>query len=128
MKMHKKSLSFQRDAHTAGIAILPGTTATKIGIGIRKLEAAHNGDSIVNKTPLLALDAAGIDTRFQVPMVNADIEKMTLAANERLSLTVPDQESLKKAESEGRLWCMDSHWYTSQRPGNDGPELQFRPE
>lgn len=114
MKQRKELQSLNSEAQTAGIVILSGTTATKVGIGIRKLEATYNNDAI-NKIPILALDAVGIDTRFQVPMVNADLEKMTLAANERLSLTVPDQESLKKAESQGRLWCMDSDW--CKRPG-----------
>lgn len=98
-----------------GLVILPGSTANKTGIGIRKTEVSYGIESDVKKQQILAIDAQDVKTAFNVPMVDRDNENIGLSQNEVIPAEMSDPESLAKAERDNTLWMMDANWH--KRPG-----------
>lgn len=98
-----------------GFAVFTGTIANKGAIAIRKLEHIYGQLSTEDKLKIVGLDAQGVIATLPVPMVQANMDRMTLGVNEFVPAVLPDPESLEKAERTGKLWPMDPGWY--KKPG-----------
>jgi hypothetical protein len=99
----------------SGFAIFAGTSARKMAIAVRKIEHVYGLTSAETRLAILALDAEGITTSFRVPMVDSSLDHMDLSMSEFAAATLPDSESLEKAERAGKLWPMEPGWH--QEPG-----------
>lgn len=96
-------------------AVFPSSSGNKVAIAVRKLEDAHGMLTPEQKLPMLGLDAEGVIPTFPVSMIDSDMDKMTLGPNECMPVTLPDAESLEKAERSGLLWLMEPGWF--KKPG-----------
>ncbi len=98
-----------------GFALFTGSSGEKVEIAVRKLESVYGMLTPQQKLQMLGLDAEGVIPTFTVPMVDSDMDKMTLGPNEFMPVTLPDAESLEKAERAGSLWPMEANWF--KKPG-----------
>jgi len=98
-----------------GFAVFAGSGAGKTEITLRKLEDIHGMLTSEQKLQMLGLDAEGVIPSFIAQMIDGDIDKMALGPNEFMPVTLPDAESLEKAERAGLLWPMEPNWF--RKPG-----------
>ena len=103
------------EAAPNGSAVFPGTSRNKTALAIRKLEYLYGQVNSVDKLKIVALDAQGVVSTFPVPMLEANMDEMTLGVHEFAPAVLPDPESLEKAEQTGKLWPMDPGWH--KKPG-----------
>ena len=95
--------------------ICAGTSAVKVLLGLRKQEHVYGITAQDKQLPAIGVDASGIKTTFQVPMIDPSLQHLTLGPNESLSCPLHDNESLQKAEEDGKLWFMPANWH--RQPG-----------
>jgi hypothetical protein len=98
-----------------GFALFTGSSGEKVEIAVRKLESVYGMLTPQQKLQMLGLDAEGVIPTFTVPMIDSDMDEMTLGPNEFMPVTLPDAESLEKAERAGSLWPMEANWF--KKPG-----------
>ncbi|MFC1675797.1 tubulin-like doman-containing protein [Planctomycetota bacterium] len=100
---------------SVGVALFTGSTGEKVEMAVRKLESVYGMLTPQQKLQMLGFDAEGVIPNFLVPMADSDMDKMTLGPNEFMPVTLPDAESLEKAERAGLLWPMEANWF--RKPG-----------
>jgi hypothetical protein len=98
-----------------GIAIFPSSTGNKTEMAVRNLEDIYGMVTAEHKLPMIGLDAEGVIPSFTVPTVGNGAAKMALGPHEFMPVSLPDAESLKKAEGAGSLWPMRPDWF--RKPG-----------
>ena len=98
-----------------GFAVFAGSSGDNVEIAVRKLESVFGMLTPEQKLQMLGLDAEGVIPVFTVPMIDSDMNMMTLGPNESMPVTLPDAESLEKAERAGLLWPMGPNWF--RKPG-----------
>ena len=79
-----------------GVAVFTGSSGEKAELGVRKLESAYDMLTPQQKLQMFGLDAEGVIPTFTVPMIDSDMDRMTLGPNEFMAVTLPDAESLRK--------------------------------
>jgi len=92
---------------SGGLVVLPGSSGSKVGVAVRKTEALYGLLSDEQKQQMLASDAQGVQSVFDVPMMDRNLEKIELSQDELISAEMGDPESLAKAERDKTLWMMD---------------------
>ena len=98
-----------------GLVVLPGSSGNMVGIAIRTIEELYGLSSDEQKLRMLASDAQGVQSVFDVPMMDRKLEKIELSQDELISAEMGDPESLAKAERDKTLWMMEPSWH--KRPG-----------
>lgn len=98
-----------------GFAVFAGSSGDNAEIAVRKLESVFGMLTPQQKLQMLGLDAEGVIPVFTVPMIDNNMNMMTLGPNESMPVTLPDAESLEKAERAGLLWPMGPNWF--RKPG-----------
>jgi hypothetical protein len=110
MKKNETIKSFIPEA----LVIFLGTSGRKKASVVRHLESIF-GITRLGQIKLLAFDAAGVESAIAVPSVYPDSENVALGPDEFIGIKLPDNDSLVKAELNGKLWMMKPHWH--QNPG-----------
>ena len=98
-----------------GLVLSGGSSGNKVVIAVRKIESLYGLMSDEQKQRILASDAIDVQSVFNVPMLDRDMEKTGLSYDELILAEMSDPESLAKAERDGNLWMTDSSWH--KRPG-----------
>jgi hypothetical protein len=98
-----------------GFAVFAGSGAGKAGIAVRELEYVYGMLTPEQKLQMLGIDVEGIIPSFIAQMIDSNMDKMSLGPNEFMPVTLPDAESLEKAEQAGLLWPMKPNWF--RKPG-----------
>ncbi|MFC1675950.1 tubulin-like doman-containing protein [Planctomycetota bacterium] len=113
--MKKKLFETIKKLSPNGLMVLLGSSANKLGIGVRKTEAVCGLLTDEQKQKILAFDAQDVHSVFDVPIVDKSLEKIELGPNEHIPAEMGDSESLAKAERDKKLWMVASQWH--KRPG-----------
>jgi len=98
-----------------GVAVFLGSSGDKAELAVRKIEDVYERLTPEQKLQMLGLDAEGVIPSFTVPMIDGDMDNMALGPNEFKPVSLPDAESLEKAERAGLLWPMEPPWF--KKPG-----------
>ncbi len=113
--MKNKSHEIVKTVSPKGLAVFLGSTANKAGIAARKTEASYGILSDERRLLILASDAQDVQTVFDAPMQDRNLEKTGLGHDELVPAEMGDSESLAKAEHDEKLWMMNSDWH--KKPG-----------